>query len=650
MRIIYFITMLGSLQLMAQAPIELNIPTNDIALFEQMAHQRITPTSNSILEATTASNNYDVNYYRCEWEVNPAIRYITGKVTVYFTITTASNNIQLDLMSPLVVDSVKKNNILLVKQQTSNTLNINFISTLNVGVKDSITIFYQGVPPNTGFGSFIQDQHSGTPVMWSLSEPYGSRDWWPCKNGLDDKADSIDIFITAPAQYKAASNGILQSETLIAGNTKKVTHWKHRYPIASYLMCFAVTNYVVFNNTVQLGSVTLPMQTHCYPESLTSFQSGTQNVLDALQLFHNNFGDYPFIKEKYGHVQFGWGGGMEHQTATFIISINESLIAHELAHQWFGDKITCASWEDIWLNEGFATYLAAIYMENKYPANTSNTRKGIINNITSTPDGSVWVNDTTSVGRIFSGRLSYNKGSYLLYMLRWKLGDSIFLKGLRQYQKDPKLAYGFAYTDDLKRNLEQVSGQNLTEFFNDWFKGQGYPSYNVKWTQIGGDYVKIQMNQTTSHASVNFFELPVALKFKNATQEKIIVVDNKINGEIFIKNIGFIADTVLIDPDYWLITKNNVSAKLADATPGQNVIQVFPNPVGDLFYIYMHKMVAANADINLYNAAGQLIYIKKINLINGSGYIEIPSKKLSKGVYFLRIHADGLKFVKKLLR
>ena len=650
MRIIYFITMLGSLQLMAQAPIELNIPTNDIALFEQMAHQRITPTNNSILEATTASNNYDVNYYRCEWEVNPAIRYITGKVTVYFTITTASNNIKLDLMSPLVVDSVKKNNMLLVKQQTSNTLNINFISTLNVGVKDSITIFYQGVPPNTGFGSFIQDQHSGTPVMWSLSEPYGSRDWWPCKNGLDDKADSIDIFITAPAQYKAASNGILQSETLIAGNTKKVTHWKHRYPIASYLMCFAVTNYVVFNNTVQLGSVTLPMQTHCYPESLTSFQSGTQNVLDALQLFHNNFGDYPFIKEKYGHVQFGWGGGMEHQTATFIISINESLIAHELAHQWFGDKITCASWEDIWLNEGFATYLAAIYMENKYPANTSNTRKGIINNITSTPDGSVWVNDTTSVGRIFSGRLSYNKGSYLLYMLRWKLGDSIFLKGLRQYQKDPKLAYGFAYTDDLKRNLEQVSGQNLTEFFNDWFKGQGYPSYNVKWTQIGGDYVKIQMNQTTSHASVNFFELPVALKFKNATQEKIIVVDNKINGEIFIKNIGFIADTVLIDPDYWLITKNNVSAKLADATPGQNVIQVFPNPVGDLFYIYMHKMVAANADINLYNAAGQLIYIKKINLINGSGYIEIPSKKLSKGVYFLRIHADGLKFVKKLLR
>jgi aminopeptidase N len=650
MRILIILFILSSLKLSAQMPVEYCKQVNDIALIEQMAHQRIVAGTNNIIETTSASNNYNVNYYRCEWEVNPAIRYITGKVTIYFIITTASNNIQLDLMNPLVVDSVKQRNNVLVKQHSSNTLTVNFLSTLNTGVLDSITVFYQGVPPNTGFGSFIQDQHSGTPVMWSLSEPYGSRDWWPCKNGLDDKADSIDIIITAPAQYKAAANGMLQSEILIAGNTKKITHWKHRYPIASYLMCFAVTNYVVFNNTVQLGPVSLPMQTHCYPESLLSFQNGTQNVLNAMQLFHNNFGDYPFIKEKYGHVQFGWGGGMEHQTATFIVSINEGLVAHELAHQWFGDKITCASWEDIWLNEGFATHLASFYMENKYPANTINSRKSVINNITSLPGGSVWVEDTTNVGRIFSGRLSYNKGSYLLYMLRWKLGDSVFFNALRQYQQDTKLAYGFANTDDLKRNLEQVSGQNLTEFFKDWFKGQGYPSYNVEWSQIGSSHVKIKMNQTTSHTSVDFFELPVALKFKNATQEKTIVVDNKTNGETFIRNVGFIADTVLIDPEYWLVTKNNVSAKVPDASTGQNIIQVFPNPIQDHFYIYMHKMVATTANINLYNAAGQLVYTKNVNLVNGSEYIEVPSGNLSKGVYFLRIHAGDFKFVKKLLR
>ncbi len=650
MRILIIFFILNSLKLTAQIPVEYCKKVNEIALIEKSAQQRLFAGNNNIIENTSASNNYNVTYYRCEWEVNPSIRFINGKVTVYFIVTAATNNIQMDLMNPLVVDSIKQRNTLLTKQHISNTLSINFPATINTGVLDSITVFYNGVPPNNGFGSFETTTHTGTPVMWSLSEPYGSRDWWPCKNGLDDKADSIDVIITAPPQYKAASNGLLQSETLIAGGTKKITYWKHRYPIASYLVCFAVTNYVVFNNSVLLGSTNLPMQTYCYPESLVSFQNGTQNVLDALQLFHNNFGDYPFIKEKYGHVQFGWGGGMEHQTASFIVSINEGLIAHELAHQWFGDKITCASWEDIWLNEGFATYLAATYMENKYPANTINSRKNVINNITSAAGGSVWVDDTTSVGRIFSGRLSYNKGSYLLYMLRWKLGDAVFLKGLQQYQKDPKLAFGFANTDDLKRTLEQVSGQNLTEFFKDWFKGQGYPTYNVEWTQIGKEYVNIKMNQTTSHTSVDFFELPVALKFKNATQEKTIVADNKANGEIFFRNIGFIADTVLIDPEYWLVTKNNKSAKVPDGSTGQNIIQVFPNPVQNHFTVYLHKMLASTANINLYNAAGQLVYTKNINLVNGSEYLEVPSQFLSKGVYFLKINAGDFKFVKKLLR
>lgn len=651
MRILFIFLLFSCVKLPAQSPVNYCKQVDEIALSEQLAHQRITGRGNSNILTPAASNNFDVKYYRCEWEVNPAVRYINGKVTIYFIITSASNNIQLDLMSPLVVDSVRQRNVLLAKQHVSNVLTVNFSSTINAGVLDSISVFYQGVPPNTGFGSFIQDQHLGTPVMWSLSEPYGSRDWWPCKNGLDDKADSVDIIVTAPAQYKTAANGLLQTETLISGNTKKVTWWKHRYPIASYLMCFAVTNYTVFNNSVLLGSTNLPMQTYCYPESLASFQNGTQNVLNAMQLFHNNFGDYPFIKEKYGHVQFGWGGGMEHQTSTFIVSIDEGLIAHELGHQWFGDKITCASWEDIWLNEGFATFLASFYMENKYPASTINNRKSIINNITSAPGGSVWVDDTTNVGRIFSGRLSYNKGSYLLYMLRWKLGDSAFFKALRQYQQDPKLAYGFAYTDDLKRNLEQVSGQNLSEFFKDWFKGQGYPTYNVQWTQIGSKDVKIKMNQTTSHTSVDFFELPVALKFKNATQEKTIVVDNKTNGETFLSNIGFIADTVLIDPEYWLVTKNNVSAKVVDASVGPNTIQVFPNPVQDRFYISLRNMASTTANINLYNAAGQLVYSRNIVLINGNEYIEVPSRQLASGTYILRINADnGFKFIKKLIR
>jgi hypothetical protein len=542
----------------AQVPEDNCKSISDIATMERLAHQRLSNRETQSM----ASGNFDVNYYRCEWEVDPAVRYIKGKVTVYYTILSSTNNIILDLMSPLITDSVKQHNILLSKSQANNTLTINFPATVNTGILDSVSIFYQGVPPNTGFGSFIQSTHSGVPVMWSLSEPYGSRDWWPCKNGLDDKADSIDILVTNPVSYKAASNGILKSETISADGTKITAHWKHRYPIASYLMCFAVTNYSVFNNTVQLSTGILPMLTYCYPENLSSFQNGTSNTLNAMKLFDSTFVPYPFMNEKYGHVQFGWGGGMEHQTSTFVVNIGESLCAHELGHQWFGDKITCGSWKDIWLNEGFATHLASMYMEKKYPANILSTRQSEINTITSQTGGSVEVSDTTDVNRIFDSRLSYTKGSHLLYMLRWKLGDEVFFQALRNYQTDPALIYGFARTADLKRNLEQTSGQDLTNFFNQWYSGQGYPSYNVQWSNAGGGNVWIKMNQTTSHASVPFFELPVAIKFSNATQSATVTVNNTSNGETFIKSIGFVADAFTIDPEAWLITKNNISTQL----------------------------------------------------------------------------------------
>jgi len=558
MRNLIFCLLLVSVNTFAQTPPENCKTIGDIALMERLSHQRIASRE----AVSLASTNFDVKYYRCEWEVDPAIRYINGKVTVYYLITAATDFISLDLMNDLVTDSVKQRNQLLTKSHLNNTLTITFPASVSPGTFDSVSVFYQGIPANTGFGSFIQSTHSATPVMWSLSEPYGSRDWWPCKNGLDDKADSIDVLVTNPIAYKAASNGILQSETINANSTKITAHWKHRYAIASYLICFAVTNYSVFNNTVQLSTGILPMQTYCYPESLTSFQNGTINTLNAMQLFDATFGPYPFMNEKYGHVQFGWGGGMEHQTATFVVNIGESLCAHELGHQWFGDKITCGSWKDIWLNEGFATHLASMYMENKYPANVLSTRKNEINNITNQLGGSVEVDDTTNVNRIFDSRLSYTKGSHLLYMLRWIMGDNVFFTALRNYQTDPAVAYGFARTADLKRNLEQASGLNLTNFFNQWFSGQGYPTYNVQWSNSGTGNVWIKMNQTTSHVSVPFFELPVALQFKNATQSATVVVNNTSNGETFIKSIGFNADTVIIDPNAWLITRNNTTAKL----------------------------------------------------------------------------------------
>ncbi|MEO7444056.1 MAG: M1 family aminopeptidase [Ferruginibacter sp.] len=630
---------------LAQPPADVVATTQQIALMEKQSHERLMAPS-----AVLSSSNFDVKYYRCEWKVDPAVRYITGKVTAYFVVNAASTSITLDLMNDLQTDSVKQRNGQLVFSHTNNALQIIFSGSIAAGTLDSISIYYKGVPANTGFGSFIKDSHASTPVMWSLSEPYGSRDWWPCKNGMDDKADSLDVYITHPAAYKAASNGLLQSETLVNGGTEKVTWWKHRYPIASYLVCFAVTNYTVFNNSVMLGTTNMPMQTYCYPEALATFQANTPKVLESMLLFHNHVGPYPFIKEKYGHVQFGWGGGMEHQTSTFIVSPDESLMAHELAHQWFGDKITCASWEEIWLNEGFATHMAAFNMETKYPANTIANRRNLVNNITSQPGGSVRVDDTTNVNRIFSGRLSYNKGAYLLYMLRAIMGDSTFFKALRAYQADPALAYGFARTPDLQRHLEQASGKSLGYFFDQWYRGEGYPSYRVEWSQLTGSTVRINLTQTTSHPSVAFFQLPVPLKFKNSTQEKTVVVDNKFNGEIFIKDIGFLADTVLVDPEYWLVTKNNTTQKTVVPNTGLGGVDIRPNPFTSPLTVLLHDFTDAAVTVVVYNKLGQVMYKKLITLFNGSAEAKIESVAWAKGVYTLKVFSAAKVFTSQILK
>ena len=596
-----------------------------------------------------ASSNFQVTYYRCNWDIDPAVRYIKGSVASHFITNSTANSISYDLASALTVDSVYFRGSKISFTRPADLLQINFPVAVSAGQKDSVTIFYQGAPPSTSFGSFVRDVHGSTPVIWTLSEPYGSRDWWPCRNGLDDKADSMDIIISCPNSYRASSNGSLVSE--IDNGVIRTAFYKHRYPIASYLVAFAVTNYKVLNHSVQLGNVNLPVITYCYPEDENAFQSNTPKVLQQLSLFHQYFSPYPFIAERYGHTQFSWGGGMEHQTNSFIVSPNENLMAHELAHQWFGDKITCGSWQDIWLNEGFATYLSYFYFEKGDPAGHLNRLKNLSNAITNSPGGSVWVDDTTNVGRIFSSRLSYNKGAYLVHMLRWVLGDTSFFRGVRQYMNDPKLAYGFAKTEDLKRNLEQVSGKDLTGFFNDWFKGQGHPTYTVKWTQNRNNWARITVSQTTSHSSVSFFEMPLALIFKNGTQEKKLVVNNTFNNEIFWEQIGFKADTVLIDPEYWILTRNNSSVREPDLLGDENEIKIYPVPTaGPTVTLSIKNPVVKTMNLRLFNAAGQLVSQQQIDTPGADLEFPINISSLAAGVYLLRIDADNLKTTRHIIK
>ena len=619
--------------------------TEDISQMEKLRFLRVREQKEKG-NRTQASPNFDVNYYRCEWEIDPAVNYITGKLSSYFHITSASSDITYDLSSNLTVDSIYYHGAKINFARPQDALTIQFPASIAAGTLDSVSIYYQGAPVGGGFGSFIQTNHAAVPVIWTLSEPYGASDWWPCKNGLSDKADSIDVIVTCPDIYRATSNGV-ELPSVFAGG-KRICPFKHRYPIATYLVAIAVTNFSVETRSILLGTANMPIINYIYPEDSAYFSNRTQFMLNAIQLYNNFFGDYPFMKEKYGQTQFQWGGGMEHQTNSFIVNGGEQLMAHELSHQWFGDKITTGSWQDLWLNEGFATFCEVFYLEKLSPPFYPTSILNRLQNITSDPGGSVWVDDTTNIGRLFDGRLTYNKGGYLLRMLRWKLGDSTFFRAMRQYQQDPAVKYGFSRTDDFKRNLEQLSGVDLTQFFNDWYYGQGFPHYHLEWTELSGGWISTKLSQTTSHPSVNFFAMPVPILFRNASQSKTIIIDHKSSGQLDFFNLGFVPDTVIIDPDHWIISASNSISKASLNLKDQ--LNILPNPVGNEFFTVLQNIPASKVSMQLYSMNGQLLARKEIELTNGFYFGNFNSAALPRGQYVLRVIGDGVRISKRILK
>jgi aminopeptidase N len=505
--------------------------------------------------------NYDIVYHRLRFKVDPAIQFIDGEVTTKYIAKEDINSVTFDLSNDLEVSTVKQRGVdLTFSRSTNNELIIDLPFTQNINVLDSLTINYSGVPPTSGFGSFITSQHNSTPVLWTLSEPFGAMEWWPCKQDLNDKIDAIDVYVTAPSVYISVSNGLEKSKVGNSDGTV-TTHFHHGYPIPAYLIAVAVTNYSVYTQQAGASPNQFPIVNYLYPESLNDNLVNLNQTPQIMDFFESAFTPYPFRNEKYGHAQFGWGGGMEHTTVSFMGGFSRGLIAHELAHQWFGDKVTCGSWNDIWLNEGFATYLASMVIEN-FDGETAfvNDKSNMINFITSSTDGAVYLTDeeASNVNRIFNSRLSYSKGAMVLNMLRFKLGDAIFFQALKNYLNDPILAYNYAKTPDLQAHLEAVSGMNLTEFFNDWVYNQGYPSYSISVKNYVTGQVQITINQTQSHSSVSFFEMPVPIRLMGALgEQKDIVLENTANEQTFIVDVPFVVTDVVFDPKKEIISRNN---------------------------------------------------------------------------------------------
>ena len=598
------------------------------------------------LKNSKMGDNYDLFYQRMNWEVDPAVNYIQGSVESRFKAITSMTTAQFELIDDLVVDSVKFHHTPITFSHSGGLITVNFPYTITTNSLDSLIIYYHGNPSaGSGFGSFIVDQHNGTPVMWTLSEPYGAPEWWPCKNSLSDKIDSIDIFVKTPSQYNVSSNGLLKSE--VTQGAYKIFHWKHKYPIATYLIAIAITDYSVFTNTVQLHSGPLQIYNYAYPENLTSAQANAPNVIPVMKLYDSLFFDYPYMNEKYGQTQFNWGGGMEHQTNTFLNNYGYDLMAHELAHQWFGDKVTCHSWADIWINESFATYLNGLVYDFLHtPSDFTHWKSDAIDYITSAPDGSVYCTDTTDVNRIFDGRLSYNKGAMVLHMLRQKIGDNAFFAGLKNYITDNQLAYSFAGTTQFRSHMEASSGTNLVDFFNDWIYGEGYPIYTIHNVINADSTVSVSISQTQSHSSVSFFELGIPIRFQNGNNDTTLIFYNTSNNQTFIAHLNFMPSQIIFDPDSNLIAKLNSLTTDVNFIENRNSLKIFPNPVEREINILMPDRTESLIQIT--DLQSKILIMKKYSGKNE--LVKINCESLKSGEYFIIISNKNNKIVNRFVK
>lgn len=348
------------------------------------------------------------------------------------------------------------------------------------GERGWIRVRYEGVPRSSGFGSYEVKAHATGWCLWTLSQPYGAPDWLFCRDGLQDKVDSLDVTVITPPSYLGVSNGRLVSDS-VGADGRRYRYFQHRYPVAIYLIALAVSNYVVQEFPVETPFHRFTLRNYVFPQDTAKARRLSEQFLPYFSWIESRIGPYPFAGEDYQQVQIGWGGGMEHQTITFFGAYTLELWAHELAHQWFGDWVTCASWQDIWLNEAFATYLGgAVYEALAMPYYWHLWRHLTVKAAWRDTVHTIWVEDTTEVWRIFSYWTTYAKGAMALDAARRYLGEGPFWEGLKAYLG--RHGGGFARTLDFAEAVQAHWGSEAVgAFVEGWIYTAGYPVVSLEW-------------------------------------------------------------------------------------------------------------------------------------------------------------------------
>ncbi len=594
---------------------------------------------------------YDVNFYYLDLKAAARDTYLSGFVEIQATAKSdIIDTIYLELNKVLEVDSVLVNQQKSSFNHTSNHLLLILPhQELQVGELFTTRIYYHGTAETLEGGRGYNSRHlyHGAYVSWTLSEPFYSKEWWPCKQDLQDKADSVWVFISTANKNKVGSNGIL-TDIVPLDDENHCYQWKSNYPIDYYLISFAIADYMEYSfYSYSQKNRNVWMQNYLYADS--AMYKKQKMLIDCtkveMALLQEKYGDYPFSDEKYGHCITPIGGGMEHQTMTTQRDFNFHLSIHEMGHSWFGNQVTCATWNDIWLNEGFATYTQYLGLENLADRATADAFMAAMQSkVMEKPDGSVYVpeSEVDNRDRVFSGRLSYYKGAVIVHMIRYLLhDDDLFFRVLQEYQQ--RFAYQTASTPDFIEVLEELTGKDFSDFFDIWYYGEGYPIYNFEWVQNVNNKLSIEAEQTSSTSITPFFKMTYDIQlFFSSGRDSIFTVIQDQEKEIFNLSLNEKVTAVIPNPKSSnLMDIQGVYSSLT--VPG--VIGIEPNPCQERTLIRFSN-AKIGRKIKLLNAS-----LQQVDELDASAKTVILNlNTYPSAIYFLYIEDENKRVIKKLIK
>jgi len=449
-------------------------------------------------------------------ELFPKEKRITGKAEINITLN-GNEKIVLNFYETLKIDSLTLNEM--NAGYTRDEKHI-FINAGNVdGDSIDIVIYYSGTPEKMGFGSFVFGEYNNSPVIYTLSEPIFASTWFPCNDLPYDKA-LADIFITNDSDFVSVSNGKLVG--IKKKGDRKTYHWQTVYPISTYLIALYSAKYNHFAEWyVSSGGDSMKVEYFVFPDHIDEAQEDFEINKEALKVFSELFGTYPFIKEKYGVAEFLWQlGAIEHQTITGVGSnflsgrkFFDDVYVHELAHQWWGNAVTVKTWKDVWLSEGFSTYSEALFYEKKFG------RDALISTLMN-KYGKFEGKRLYDPGKNLFDKVVYNKGAWVLHMLRNHVGDKLFFRILRNYYE--KFKYKNASTEDFQEICETVSGKELDFFFDQWvYEGKGIPLINYEFSvdSSGGNIFLAKVKLEQVQKGYGAYTLPIDMKIRGTEGE-----------------------------------------------------------------------------------------------------------------------------------